>query len=77
MIDDRGNAPMPARLVITRQHGQTERREIPVEAWLGGARSATVTLPAGSAVTRVEIDPEQWFPDTDRSNNSWPAISGR
>jgi hypothetical protein len=65
---------MPARLVITRANGQTERREIPVETWLGGARSATVTLPAGgSEVTKVEIDPEQWFADTDRSNNVWTA----
>jgi len=22
-------------------------------------------------VTRVEIDPEQWFPDIDRGNNAW------
>ncbi|HYH82794.1 MAG TPA: M1 family metallopeptidase [Longimicrobium sp.] len=74
VVDDRGSAPMPARLVITRQNGQTERREVPVETWLAGARTATVTLPAGgSPVTRVEIDPEQWFPDVDRSNNAWTA----
>ncbi|HET7460731.1 MAG TPA: M1 family aminopeptidase [Longimicrobium sp.] len=77
-IEDRGNAPMPARLAITRADGQTERREIPVETWLAGARTATVTLPAGgSAVTKVEIDPEQWFADADRSNNVWPATGGR
>lgn len=70
-IQDRGNAPMPARLAITRQNGQTERREIPVETWLAGARTAAVTLPAGSPVVRVEIDPEQLFPDVDRSNNVW------
>jgi hypothetical protein len=69
---------MPARLVITRQSGQSERREVPVETWLSGARSATVTLPAGgSPVARVEIDPEQWFADVDRSNNSWTAGGGR
>jgi hypothetical protein len=71
-IADRGNAPMPARLVITRENGQTERREVPVETWLGGARTATVTVPAGgSPVVKVEIDPEQQFPDTDRANNVW------
>lgn len=76
VIDDRGNAPMPARLVITRQNGQTERREVPVETWLAGARSATVTLPAGgSPVTKVEIDPERWFPDVNRANNVWNAGS--
>lgn len=72
VVQDRGNAPMPARLVITRQNGQTERREVPVETWLAGARQATVTLPAGgSPVVRVEIDPEQYFPDVDRGNNVW------
>ncbi|HEX9939558.1 MAG TPA: M1 family metallopeptidase, partial [Longimicrobium sp.] len=72
-VEDRGNAPMPSRLVITRQNGQTERREVPVETWLSGTRTANVTLPAGgSPVTRVEIDPEQWFPDVDRTNNVWP-----
>jgi hypothetical protein len=71
-IADRGNVPMPARLVITRANGQTERREVPVETWLRGARTATVTLPAGgSPVVKVEIDPERQFPDADRTNNTW------
>jgi hypothetical protein len=70
-IADRGNAPMPARLVITRQDGQTERREIPVETWLAGSREGTITVTPGSPVVKVEIDPEMAFPDTDRSNNVW------
>ena len=71
-VEDRGTAPMPARLVITRENGATERFEVPVETWLGGARTATVSVPAGaSPVVRVEIDPEQYFPDIDRSNNRW------
>lgn len=70
-IADRGNVPMPARLVVTRENGQTERREVPVETWLAGARTATVTVGAGSPIVKVEIDPEMAFPDTDRSNNVW------
>ena len=71
-VEDRGTAPMPARLLITRQNGSTERREVPVETWLSGARSATVSVPsAGSPVMRVEIDPTSSFPDVDRSNNVW------
>jgi hypothetical protein len=42
-----------------------------VETWLRGARTATVTVAAGSPVVKVEIDPEQQFPDTDRGNNVW------
>jgi hypothetical protein len=68
---DRGTAPMPARLLITRENGQTERAEVPVETWLGGARQATVSVGRGSPVVKVEIDPEHWFADSDRSNNTW------
>jgi len=71
-VEDRGSAPMPARLLVTRQDGTTERREVPVETWLGGARTATVSVPTGSSpVVRVEIDPTSSFPDVDRANNVW------
>jgi hypothetical protein len=70
-VEDRGTVPMPARLVVTRQDGSTERREVPVETWLRGARTATVTVPGGSPVVRVEIDPVRAFPDVDRANNVW------
>jgi hypothetical protein len=71
-VEDRGTAPMPARLLVTRQDGTTERREVPVETWLAGARTATVSVPTGSSpVVRVEIDPTSSFPDVDRANNVW------
>ena len=71
-VEDRGTAPMPARLVVARENGATERFEVPVETWLGGARTATVSVPSSaSPVVKVEIDPEQYFPDIDRSNNRW------
>jgi hypothetical protein len=47
------------------------RREVPVEHWLQGHRSAELRLPASPAVVRVEIDPERAFPDIDRQNNTW------
>lgn len=68
-IEDRGLAPMPVRLAITRADGTTEQRELPVDVWLSGAATAEVLVPAG--VTRVEIDPEGLFPDVDRENNVW------
>lgn len=72
VVEDRGQAPMPARLTVTRQNGATERLEVPVETWLRGEKRATVNVPAGaSPVTRVEIDAEQLFPDVDRANNVW------
>ncbi len=72
-IEDRGLAPMPVRLAITRQGGaaRVERLEIPVDAWLRGERRTTVRVPASPRITKVEIDPEGAFPDIDRTNNRW------
>jgi len=70
-VADLGMAPMPARLVVTRADGSTERVEVPVEVWLGGARSQVVRVRSVPAVARVEIDPEEGFPDIDRTNNVW------
>ena len=71
-IEDRGLAPMPIRLAIRRGDGPAERRVIPVDVWLSGAKRYTLTLDALPAITSIEIDPEQVFPDVDRSNNRWP-----
>jgi hypothetical protein len=68
---DLGLAPMPARLTITRQDGEVLHREVPVDTWLLGHRTATVSVPPGAPVVRVEIDPEELFPDIDRENNLW------
>jgi hypothetical protein len=68
---DRGLAPMPARLVVTRADGRTERIEVPVDVWLAGARRHTVPVRDAATVTRVEIDPENAFADIDRTNQTW------
>ena len=70
-IEDRGLAPMPVRLTITRAGGTIERRELPVEVWLSGKRRAVVKVAARPAITRVEIDAEGAFPDLDRTNQVW------
>lgn len=73
IVEDRGLAPMPARLTITREDGTVQGLEVPVETWLEGKRTATVTLPRASTspIIRVEIDAENAFPDIDRENNVW------
>ena len=70
-VEDRGTAPMPVRLVVTRTDGTTERGEIPVEVFLRGQTRAIHPVENAATVTRVEIDPEGFFPDLDRSNQSW------
>jgi len=71
VVEDRGLAPMPVRLAVTRRDGSVERREVPVDVWLRGARSTTLRVPRGAEVVRVEVDPEGFFPDLDRSNQVW------
>lgn len=72
VVEDRGLAVMPARLTITREDGTVQGLEVPVETWLEGRRTATVTLPSvGSPIIRVEIDAENAFPDIARDNNVW------
>jgi hypothetical protein len=70
-VVDRGLAPMPVRLAVTRADGSVERKELPVTVWLGGARKAVARVAAEPAITNVEIDPEGAFPDVDRDNNVW------
>jgi len=70
-VRDLGLVPMPARVRITRENGETADREVPVDTWLTGERAATVHFPGGSPVVRVEIDPSGLFPDVDRANNVW------
>ena len=71
-VEDRGLAPMPVRLAITRQGASAvERREIPVDVWLRGERRAILRVAASPKIVKVEIDPENAFPDIDRTNNRW------
>ncbi|MET0398913.1 MAG: M1 family metallopeptidase [Longimicrobiaceae bacterium] len=70
-VMDRGLAPMPVRLAVTRADGRVERIEVPVDVWLAGARRHTVPVSGAATVVRVEIDPENAFADIDRSNQAW------
>jgi hypothetical protein len=75
-IEDRGLAPMPVDLAITRANGRTERLHIPVTVWMQGARRYVARVPRTPDVMRVEIDPDGFFPDMDRSNQLWTTPRG-
>jgi len=70
-IADRGLAPMPVLLVVTRADGSVQRLTVPVDVWLTGARRTQVRLAREPRIVRVEIDPEGLFPDVDRTNQIW------
>jgi hypothetical protein len=72
-VEDRGMAFMPTRLAITRADASVERREVPVERWLGGARRHTLRLRGSPAVTKVEIDPDRQFAYVSRDGHRWEA----
>ncbi|MGH7604539.1 MAG: M1 family metallopeptidase [Gemmatimonadaceae bacterium] len=70
-IEDRGLAPMPVELAITRQGGATQDLTVPVDVWLTGARRYVVRVGASPTITSVVIDPDSHFPDIDRANQVW------
>lgn len=70
VIEDKGLVPMPSNVTVTYADGKSEVLTVPVETWLNGARSATLTA-RGGTVTKVEIDAAHAFADVDPSNNVW------
>jgi hypothetical protein len=70
-VEDRGMAPMPVLLAVTRSDGTVQRVDVPVEVWLAGVRRHAVRVAARPSVVRVEIDPDALFPDVDRANQVW------
>jgi hypothetical protein len=70
-VEDRGLAPMPVILAVTREGGRTQRIDVPVEVWLKGARSWVARVPATPRIVSIEIDPDGAFPDIDRDNQRW------
>ncbi|MGD8276532.1 MAG: M1 family metallopeptidase [Gemmatimonadota bacterium] len=70
-IGDRGLAPMPVLLAVTRDDGSVRRLTVPVDVWLTGTRQTVVRVPARPGVTSVRIDPDGVFPDIDTTNQEW------
>jgi len=71
-IVNRGKAPMPVHLVVTRTDGRADSLDIPVDVWLGGAKRTAIRVAQLPAVKSIEIDPAREFPDVDRDNQKWP-----
>lgn len=71
LIEDLGDVPMPILLKITLEDGTVINERIEADHWLKGFRQKEFRIQPESAVVRAEIDPENHFPDTDRSNLLW------
>jgi aminopeptidase N len=72
VVENRGRAPMPVKLAVSRTGGRVDSLTVPVESWFGGARRQTVRVAREPSVRTIEIDTEKDFPDLDRSNQVWP-----
>jgi hypothetical protein len=72
MVENKGKALMPVRLVARNAKGEVTEAVIPVDAWFTGAKKVTVRMAIPAGFTRVEIDPDERFPDVDRTNQVWP-----
>jgi len=71
-IENRGKAPMPVLLVVTRTDGHLDTLTVPADVWLAGAKRTIVRVAKEPPVKSIEIDPGHDFPDVDRDNQRWP-----
>jgi hypothetical protein len=72
VVANRGRAPMPVHLVVTRSEGEPQSVELPVSVWFTGVKRTTIRIPREPAIKTIEIDPKREFPDIDRGNGIWP-----
>ena len=71
-VRDFGQAPAPTEIVVTTADGRRVTETIPIDRWLRpSTRAITLTIPVTGTVSRVELDPEEFFPDVNRRNNVW------
>ena len=68
-ILDRGTAPHPAFVRVRFADGTRQDVVVPVDTWLGGARTATLTF--AQPVVDVQIDPDHKTLDVNRDDNRW------
>lgn len=71
-IRDEGHSMMPTPIRVTYADGSTHTHRVPVDVWLEGRHTTTVTVPSGD-VTRVEIDPNDVLPDVTPANDTWSS----
>jgi aminopeptidase N len=64
--------PMPVTVEITEANGKTGRVHLPVEIWMHGS-SWTFRYNSTDSLSKVVIDPDKHYPDSNISNNAWTS----
>lgn len=72
-IEDVGNVPMPATILIEFEDNSMYTETVNVEHWLNGYRSKEIRVMTDVPVSRVVVDPNFKFPDINRGNNEWTS----
>jgi hypothetical protein len=72
IVENRGRAPMPVFLAVTRVNGRVDQVTIPVDVWFAGDRRHAIRIAREPMVKSIEIDTRKEFPDLDRTNQVWP-----
>lgn len=73
-LEDRGDVVLPTPVRVTLVDGTRRDEWIPEHIWLEGDRTHELSVPG--RVVEVRLDPDDLFPDVDRSNNTWSADGG-
>lgn len=69
-VEDNGLSPFPVPIRVTYVDGTVVEETVPIYEWLSDKVETKVYFESGT-VSRVEIDPEKFLPEVDRSNNVW------
>jgi len=69
-IQNKEKLPMPVTVEVKEENGTTNRVKLPVEIWEKGG-SWKFHYPSTGKIVQVTIDPDQRYPDADRSNNTF------
>jgi hypothetical protein len=72
IVENRGRAPMPVFLAVTRVNGRVDQVTIPVDVWFAGDRRHAIRIAREPMVKSIEIDTRKELPDLDRTNQVWP-----
>ena len=62
--------PMPVTVEVTEADGKTGRVKLPVEVWQHGS-TWKFRYNSTGAISKVVIDPDKLYPDTNKGNNIW------
>ncbi len=74
VVRDLGDVLLPVLLRLTMADGSVHDLRLAGTNWLTGSREQEVSVEG--RVAKVVLDPDERFPDVDRSNNMWPAPAG-